>query len=1152
MTEYAYLHCHTIYSIQDAMPTHEDYVNAIYNMNKRDGTNYKCVGFANTDHGNISGFVKHYNACTGGKDASKTTKALYGCEVYMCDDVDNNPNEDRFHLVLIAVTDEGLTNLYQIASHSGLHTIQGRIKRFPVTDIKFMKDHGKGIVCLTACVAGMVPQCIINGNMQKAIDYVKLFDSIFDDVYLEVQPLEIKEQLLANNGMIKLSAQTGKKLVMTTDTHYINKDDKQFHDILKNISHQKPFNTENYLFTPEEMEEYCKKYDIPIECIGNTAEIANMADVHLKPKRHDELLPIFPCPKGYDESSYLRKIVFDKLYEKLVKRNIKNPRKYIEQTLYELDIICSKGFAGYFLILWDWFDWCRRNGILCGPGRGSAAGSIVSYALNITKVDPIENGFVFERFLTKERDEFPDIDTDIPRSKRAEAIRYLLTRYGHDNVSQIITFGKYKLKNTVKGVLSYLGVPYEESNNVTKGVPDLIDGKEVTWSMIEKYHNDPDNGDFSSFSENEKISLSKSYDALQEVFQKYPMAYHAVLKVTGCINTTGIHAGGVIICCKPIKEHAGLIDGGDTAVLPLIQFEMVDMDFYGFLKIDALGLKQLDIIKEAMDLCGLDYDWYDSENFSDQSVYDMLKNGETTDVFQMSSFTPTKMLKDFDVHDIGGMSAVNAGNRPGPLEKDKVTGKSMVDIYKEHVANNDMEDWGNDAVNEILVETKGCIWYQENCINLGKIMAGYSAGTADARIRKTLGKKKVKLIPEIRNEFIYGKKSLYDDDKNVIGMSEENSPYCIGAVNRGYSEELAKKVFASMESFAKYSFNQSHSCCYAVLGYKTAWLSKHYPLEFAVANCTVNDEQEDITATLALAKKRNIPILPPDINHSKMSFSIDNGAIRYGLKAIKGLGTAVLSFIENYRNESPVPFKDFDDFYARIHDSNDPVIQGLIQQLRIASGKASINPVKKDVEQALILSGAFDYCEPNRYKLLNHYIVGIRKENKCKILGKEETMPINEKQWARKIKLALEKEYMGTYISEHPLDAFPYHPFEGCSENEVIQTTGIVVSATMKSTKNGKQYISIKYKAKDDIERTCNMFDTERSEELKNTIRKNSIIIIDGKVSIRYNNINASKIRPVVFKKQSIDTEDLEVEDKTGENKQENVPVSNVPFAPIF
>lgn len=698
--------------------------------------------------------------------------------------------------------------------------------------------------------------------------------------------------------------------------------------------------------------------------------------------------------------------------------------------------------------------------------------------------------------------------------------------------------------------MSYLGVPYDESNNVTKPIPDLIDGKEVTWDMIEKYHTDPDNGDFSSFSENEKQTLGKSYDTLQEVFKKYPMVYNGILKVTGCISNTGIHAGGVIISSKNISENSGIIDGGDTAVLPLIQFEMVDMDFFGWLKIDALGLKQLDIIQEAMNLCGLGYDWYDSEDFSDQGVYDMLKNGETTDVFQMSSFTPTKMLKDFDVHDIAGMSAVNSGNRPGPLEKDKITGKSMVDIFKDHVSNNTFEDWGNENVNEILMDTKGCIWYQENCINLGKVMAGYTAGTADARIRKTLGKKKVKLIPEIRNEFIYGKKSKYDDNKNVIGVSEEDSPYCKGAINRGYSEELAKKIFDAMESFAKYSFNQSHSCCYAVLGYKTAWLSKHYPLEFAVANCTVNDEQEDVTATLALAKKRGIKILPPDINHSKMSFSVDNGCIRYGLKAIKGLGTAVLSFIDSYRNASPVPFKDFDDFYVRIHNSNDSVIQNLIQQLRQASGKASINPVKKDVEQALILSGAFDYAEPNRFKLLNHYIVDIRKENKCKILGKEENMPIDDKKFKRKEKLALEKEYMGAYISEHPLDTFPYHQFEGCVENEVIETTGIVVSATMKATKTGKQYISIKYKAKDDIERTCNMFDPDRSEELKNTIKKNSIIIIKGKVSIKYNNINATKISPVAFKKQSVDTEDLEIDDKT--TVKQEVPVSNVPFAPIF
>lgn len=409
MIEFAYLHCHTRYSIQDAIPNHKAYVDAIYEQNQL-SKKYNCIGFAATDHGNIYGLVKHYNACNNPDHKERKTKALYGCEVYHCVDVDNNPDGDRFHLVLIAVTQEGLTNLYEIVSHAGMHVIHGRQKTFPVTDLKFMKAHGKGIIALTACAGGIVPHCIINGRDNDAMMYIDTLADIFDDVYLEVQPHDFPEQLIVNSKLVDISSQTGYKLVMTPDSHYIHQDDSQYHNILKNMCHQKVFTTNNRLHTPEEMEEYCIKYGIPVDCISNTAEIAKMANVDPKPKDHRALLPVFPCPTGYDESSYLRKLSYEKLQEKLVKNQVEDPVKYLKQMTYELEIICNAGFAGYFLILWDWFEWCRANDILCGPGRGSAAGSIVSYVLNITKVDPIKNGFFFERFLNTGRLEFPDID----------------------------------------------------------------------------------------------------------------------------------------------------------------------------------------------------------------------------------------------------------------------------------------------------------------------------------------------------------------------------------------------------------------------------------------------------------------------------------------------------------------------------------------------------------------------------------------------------------------------------------------------------------------------------------------------------------------------------------------------------------------------
>lgn len=1152
MIEFAHLHCHTKYSIQDGMPSHKAYVDAIYEQNQN-STKYKCLGFAATDHGVMYGIAKQYNACNNPDHKERITKALYGCEVYHCVDVNNNPNKDRFHLVLIAKNDVGLKNLYQIVSHAGLHLIHGRQKAFPVTDLKYMSQHGEGIIALTACVGGIVPQCIVKGNLQAAESYLRQLWNIFDDVYLEVQPHDFPDQLLVNEALVDMSNQYGYKLVMTSDSHYISASDQQYHDILKNICHQLTFSENYHLFSAEEMEQYCIKHDIPLEAISNTALIANECNVNPKPADHRALLPVFPCPAGFTEDSYLRKLAYEGLEKKIMKNNIDNPVKYIKQMNYELEIICGAGFAGYFLILWDWFDWCRQHDILTGPGRGSAAGSIVSYVLNITKVDPIKNGFFFERFLNKGRIEFPDIDTDIPRNKRAEAISYLQGRYGADHVSQIITFGEYKLKNTIKAIMSYLGCPFQEGNEITRDIDDLVDGHAVTYDLIEDVATNPDSDKYATMTDKEKNKLKRNYETLTNLFKKYPILYGGIKNVCGCIASTGIHAGGVIVCRYPINEHGAIIDGGDTAVLPLIQFEMNDLDFWGFLKIDALGLKTLDVIKRTMELAGLDYDWYDSEDYSDAGVYKMLRDGDTTDIFQLSTYMPTTMCADFQIDDIDGICAVNAGNRPGPLEKDATTGKSMVDLFIERKKTGIVDSIHPD-IDPIIQKTMGCIWYQEHCIEIGKVIAGYDAGAADLRVRKTLGKKLKKKIPEIRNEFIYGKGSTYDEDHNVTGMSSEASPYCVGGLARGYSQELCDRMFDNMEAFAKYSFNRSHSFCYAVIAYKTAWLSLHHPVEFAIANCTINEDQEAITATLSLAKRRKIPILPPDINHSETGFSLDSGSIRYGLKAIKGVGSSVLDFLENYKRLDSVPFKDFDDYYNRIHDGNNPVVIQLINDLRAKTGKNSPNPMKKDVELALILAGAFDYCQKNRYKLVYHYIRDIRKDKgDIKIMDKKFVLidaATCAGEYKRKEKLALEKFYMGGYISEHPLDPFPYADFDAAAENEIIKTTGIVSEVILKMTKTGKPFMAIKMKAKDDIERTVNVFGQAQVDDLKTKLKKNQIVIFTGKVSKKFNNINASNVSPVAFRKQ-MNTEDIDLEEP--EQQAPQIPVSQpVGYGSIF
>ena len=393
------------------------------------------------------------------------------------------------------------------------------------------------------------------------------------------------------------------------------------------------------------------------------------------------------------------------------------------------------------------------------------------------------------------------------------------------------------------------------------------------------------------------------------------------------------------------------------------------------------------------------------------------------------------------------------------------------------------------------------------------------------------------MIPEIRNEFIYGKASQFNEKHEVTGMLEENSKWCTGAINHGYTQEIAEQIFTSMEAFAKYSFNKSHAFCYAVLAYKTAWLSLHYPVEFAVANCTVNEEESKIVATLSLAKKRKIPILAPDINKSRTGFTYEmvgvKECIRYGLKAIKGVGAKVVDFISKYKDMTKAQFTDFDDFYTKVH-ADDAIVNGLIGDIRMQTGKNSPNPLKKDVEQALILAGAFDFAEENRYKVLNHYMIDIKREPKY--------VQRSLKDYNRKAKLTLEKEYMGAYISEHPLDGFSYEDFENAVENQMIKSTFLVSAASLKETKKKKKFLSIKCSDKNDSETTVNVFNEELALTLKNDIKKNSIIIVEGSVNHTYNNINAKTIKIAV--KKVVETEDIDIPEYT---RQEENKISEEP-----
>lgn len=815
---YSMLHTHSVYSIKDSISTCDEYVRHIQKLNKN--SEHKITSLAITEHGNLFSLVKLHNACKG-----TDIKPIYGVEMYHViedEHLQTYKSSNVFHLVLLAKNQTGLKNIIQISSHGGNHAKSHRF----ITSMNFMKDFGEGIICSTACFGGRVAQLLYNNKYEEAKQFVLQLKGIFDEVYLEIQPhSKFPSQVIVNEKIKQLSEDTGVPIILTTDTHYVLKEDKQYRDLLSYTKKDDDNDEEDslcdlHVHSVEELIEFCDEFGFGYDVITRTNEIAEKCNVSIELENATGLMPSYPCPKGYNENSYLIKLANEGLLYRLsISKNIQdNVQEYFTRLNYELDVITQMGFSGYFLILWDWFKWCKDNGILLGPGRGSAAGSIVAYVLDITKIDPIKNGLIFERFLNIERIEAPDIDTDVSRLDRPRALQYLKDKYGSDRVCQIVTFGKYKVKSTIKALLSSKrGFTQDFQNQVTKGIPDLINGSEASFELLEYIAKRETNeieanakyeGIYAGSTEKDISSACRAYASLVELFKDHPEVEHGLKKFKNVIASLGIHAGGVVVSSKRIQDYIPLMKGSDTAVLNVCQADMSDITFYGMLKIDALGLKTLSQIDLCLKLANIDRKWLDIEDTDDKKVYKFLRDGNTFNVFQMQKRTPTVMIKDFKVKDLEGLTAVNAGNRPGPLAKG-TNGKSMVDTYIENANGNNKPSY-DPRIDPILESTNMCIWYQEHCIKLGMTMAGYSLGNSDLRIRKVLGKKLVKKIPEIRNEFVYGRKSIFDEEGTVIGVSDEKSPYCIGAINNGFSEELALEIFSIMEEFAKYSFNKSH------------------------------------------------------------------------------------------------------------------------------------------------------------------------------------------------------------------------------------------------------------------------------------------------------------------------------------------------------
>lgn len=974
MTEFVHLHNHTDYSLLDGAMKIDDMVSKAKSLG--------MSSIAITDHGNMFGALNFYEKCR-----EKEIKPIVGCEFYMAEGSRKVKSGTEFgnkyyHLILLAKDNTGYRNLMKLNSTS---YIDGYYYK-PRIDFEVLEQYHEGLVCSSACIAGVVPKLIINGKLDEAAAMAMKFNDIFGkgNYFLELQDHGIPEEKISNRGLIEISKKTGIPVIATNDIHYLNREHASAQEILICIGTQKTINDPNrmtfyndefYMKSPDEM---AALFPYAPEAISNTKLIEEMCNLVID--FPGAKFPIFEIPPEFPtQGDYLRHLTYEGLKQRypVITDEIK------QRVEYELDTIINMKFPGYFLIVADFINWSKDHGIPVGPGRGSGAGSIVAYCLKITDIDPLKYDLLFERFLNIERVSLPDFDVDFANEGRQQVIDYVTRKYGAEKVGQIITFGTLKAKAVIKDVARVLEIPFAESNDIAKLIPDMPHKKASLATMlgeVEKYRNDPELSVFPELTGIPKlIAIKEKGGVYERLFKesKYleNMARHASL-----------HAAGIVIGEQELSEYVPLFKGtkDDKANSVATQYTMDKIEQCGLVKMDFLGLKTLDVIKHSEELIRKRVPDFDSSTIpmDDKKTYAMLSSGKSAAVFQFESMGMQKVLREAKPTCIEDLIALNALFRPGPMEnipkfcsckngKDKIT-------------------YPHPDLEPVLKNTYGVIVYQEQVMKVAQIIGGFSLGNADI-LRRNMSKKKEDKLLAQKKEFLEG------------------------AEAKGYSKELAQKIFDDLIPFSRYGFNKSHAAAYSVVAYRTAYLKCHYPAEFMAANLTNEIGNPDhFKMYLAEAKAMKLKVLPPTINVSEKFFTVDQGKIVYGIQGIKDTGDAVVDEILRARKDGP--FKNFDDFLKRV-------------DLRI---------LNKRVVDSLIKAGVFDELEPNRAKLaynaerLADYYAAEQEKEKMgmiSLFGDDDVamqpMAMEDvADWDLKEKLAFEKERLGFYVSGHPLDKY--------------------------------------------------------------------------------------------------------------------------------
>ncbi len=1046
---FVHLHVHTEYSLLDGACRIDGMMDRVKELGQS--------AVAITDHGVMYGCIDFYKAAK-----AAGVKPIIGCEVYvarrgMADRVHGIDN-DPYHLVLLCKNRQGYENLCYMVSEAFIHGFYGK----PRVDLAMLEQHHEGLIALSACLAGAIPQYLMEEDYNSAKEYAVKMASIFgeDNFYLELQDHGIEEQRPVNQGVMRLARETGLPLVVTNDAHYLRKEDAQMQDILLCIQTGKTVDEENrmrfqteefYLKSEEELKELFPNCQ---EAFDNTVKIAEACNLEFT--FHEYHLPSFPVPEGYTNEEYFRELCVTGFRE----RYTNPPQEYLDRLEYEIGVISRMGYVNYYLIVWDFIRYAKEQGIPVGPGRGSGAASIVAYCMHITEVDPMKYALIFERFLNPERVSMPDFDTDFCQERRGEVIEYVMRKYGADHVAQIATFGTMAARGAIRDVGRALNFTYAETDVVAKLVPGT---PHITLD--------------------EALKVSPRLKEMYDGDERVKLLIDTARSLEGMPRNSSTHAAGVVITAEPVYSYVPLSRNDDTIVT---QYTMTTIEELGLLKMDFLGLRNLTVIDDAekeIRKIVPDFD-IDKVPDDDPETFAMLTEGKTQGVFQLESAGMTGVCVNMKASSIEDITAIVALYRPGPMDSIPTFIANKLDARK--------VTYKTPLLEPILKVTYGCIVYQEQVIEIFRSLGGYTMGQAD-NIRRAISKKKMKIIEAERKVFVYG-----DPEQGITG--------CIG---HGVSEQIAQSIYDEIVDFANYAFNKAHAVCYAVVAYQTAYLKCHYPRQYMAALMTsVLDSATKISGYISECKEMGIPVLPPDVNHSDDHFTVEGNAIRFGLGAVKNVGRGLIRSMAGKRDEGG-PFRSLEDFIERMGEGelNKRAVENFIK-----CGAMDCFGYHRS-ELLAVYDNMMDAIASSRKKNLEGQmgLFAMLDED-----DRAARIPIPKmKELSKAEMLTMEKDTTGIYLSGHPMD--DYRPYlrnthvvhigklmeeeSHYEDDQIVSVAGIVQNVKMKTTRSNSMmaYVTVE----DDTAAMEMLAFSNVLSQYGGYLRENSPVVVTGRLSLR-------------------------------------------------